>query len=286
MDVIPHYTSLKPYLFSIAYNMTGQIQEAEDIVQDAFEDILKKAADDIKNARSYLTRIVINKSIDRLTHLKKQRQQYPALWLPEPYITESEKNTEDILSYAFLHLMEELNAVERAIFILRESFDYSYDDIAAICQVSVDNCRQILHRARQKLKQPALAATGKKAGTNEKILQEFLAASLSHDSTRLSALLKEDVLLYSDGGGKVVAARKVLEGISSVGKFLFGIIRKGFDKWAAARNIAVNGEPALLMPDQDGVYMILIPHFKEGKVAEIFLMRNPDKISLRILSQK
>jgi RNA polymerase sigma-70 factor (ECF subfamily) len=280
MNITAHYTSLKPYLFSIAYNMTGQVHEAEDIVQDAFEDVLKTKNDDIQNPRSYLTRMVMNKAIDRLTHLKKQRQEYPALWLPEPYITQPENNAHDILPYVFLHLMEDLNAVERAVFILRESFDYSYEDIAGICDVSVENCRQILHRAKQKLKQPEIANATKKVEANEKILQEFLKACLSHDTTRLSALLKEDVMLYSDGGGKVVAARKILEGISSVGKFLSGIIRKAFDKWSAARNISVNNEPALLMADEEGVYLVLIPYFEQGKVVKIFLMRNPGKIFL------
>jgi RNA polymerase sigma-70 factor, ECF subfamily len=280
MNVTAHYTSLKPYLFSIAYNMTGQVHEAEDLVQDAFEDVLKKNHDAVQNAKSYLTRIVMNKAIDRLTHLKKQREQYPALWLPEPYITQSDNNAHDILPYAFLHVMEDLNPVERAVFILRESFDYSYEDIAEICSISADNCRQVLHRAKQKLKQPEAAVTNKKADENEKILQEFLKACLSQDTSQLLALLKEDVLLYSDGGGKVVAARKMLEGFSNVGKFLSGIIRKTFPLWSAARNITVNNAPALLLADEKEIYLVLIPHFEQGKLLKIFLMRNPDKIFL------
>lgn len=110
--------------------MTGQVHEAEDLVQDAFEDVLKKNPDGVQNAKPYLTRIVMNKAIDRLQHLKKQRELYPALWLPEPNITQKENTNHDILSYVFLHLMEALNHVARAVLILRESFDYAYEEIA------------------------------------------------------------------------------------------------------------------------------------------------------------
>ena len=281
MNITTHYISLRSYLFSIAYNMTGQVQEAEDIVQDAFEDVLKKPRSDVQNVKSYLTRIVMNKAIDRLSHLKKQRENYPGPWLPEPFMTEPDGASHDILPYAFLHLMEELNSVERAVVILRESFDYSYEDIAAICELSVDNCRQILHRSKQKLKRPLSVDAKRGDAANDKMLQEFLKACLSNDTTKLSALLRQDVLLYSDGGGKVVAARKILEGIESVAKFLFGISRKTFEKWSVARSISVNGEPALLMPDEDGVYLVLIPCVEDGKVLKIFLMRNPDKIFLK-----
>ncbi|HEU5147619.1 MAG TPA: sigma-70 family RNA polymerase sigma factor [Chryseosolibacter sp.] len=278
MTITSHYSSLKPYLFSVAYNMTGQVQEAEDIVQDAFEDVLRKERADVQNVKSYMTRVVVNKAIDRLSHLKKQREIYPGPWLPEPYITPSDSAHHDILPYAFIHLMEELNSVERAVFILRESFDYPYEEVAEICGLTVDNSRQVLHRAKQKLKRPLSASATTNRQANGKILQEFLKACLSRDATKLSELLKEDVLLYSDGGGKVVAARKILEGIASVAKFLFGISSKTFDKWSAARSVSVNNGRALVVPDENGIYMVLIPHIEDGKLLKIFLMRNPDKI--------
>ena len=118
MDIASQYNSLKGYLFATAYNMTGQVHEAEDIVQDAFEDILKKDIQSVRDLKSYLTRIVINKSADRLTILTKEREQYPGVWLPEPYIAASEETgNSDILPYAFMYLIEGLNPVERAVFI-------------------------------------------------------------------------------------------------------------------------------------------------------------------------
>lgn len=282
MDITSEYTSLKRYLFATAYNMTGQVHEAEDIVQDAFEDVLKKKQADVQNAKSYLTRIVVNKSIDRLTILKKERENYPALWLPEPYITESESTQpSDILSYAFLHLVEDLNPVERAVFILRESFDYSYDEIASLCEITTDNCRQVLHRAKAKLRQAVVPGDDRNNESNGQLMREFLKACLSQDTARLSELLKEDIILYSDGGGKVVAARKILEGIGGVVKFLQGIARKTLEKWTGTRQVFVNNQAALLMPDDNGIYMVLIPHTEGGKLSRLFIMRNPDKIFVR-----
>jgi RNA polymerase sigma-70 factor (ECF subfamily) len=282
MNVTAEYLSYKPYLLVIAYNMIGQVQEAEDLVQDSFEDILNIKPKDIKSVKSYLTRIVINKSIDRLTSLKKQRENYPALWLPEPYITieGEDQESKDILPYSFMHLLEKLNPVERAVVILREAFDYEYEQLGSLCDLTAENCRQILHRAKAKLKGHSESVSGK-TEANSKLLNSFLRACLSNDTAALSTLLKEDVMLYSDGGGKVVAARKLLQGISGVVRFLLGVTRKTLDKWSAARQVVVNGAPALLMPDNNNVYMIFIPQIENGQISRIFLMRNPDKIFLK-----
>ena len=131
MNISLKYQELKPFLFTIAYNMTGQVEEAEDIVQDTFQDALLKNENDIINIKSYLTRIAINKAMDRLASLKKERETYPSLWLPEPFMNIAEHPSDlDILPYAFVRLIENLNPIERAVFVLREAFDYSYDEIA------------------------------------------------------------------------------------------------------------------------------------------------------------
>jgi RNA polymerase sigma-70 factor, ECF subfamily len=285
MDVTKNYIALRPYLLAVAYNMTGEVHEAEDIVQDAFEDLLKQSAGDIKSLKSYLTRIVINKSVDRITRLKKERENYPGVWLPEPYLTESENDINaDILPYAFIHLLENLNPVERAVTILREAFNYSYEEIADVCNVSVENCRQILHRAKPKLKSPVRSETTTSRET-ERIMHAFLQASLDQDAGRLSSILKEDVQLYSDGGGKATAARKILEGIIDVGKFVLGVVRKAFALWSQAKVVFVNGQPGLLMADENGVYMVLMIETQGDKISKVFTMRNPEKINYKNLSQ-
>lgn len=281
MNIGHEYIRLKNYLFVVAYNMVGEVGESEDIVQDAFEDVLRQGNKEINNHKSFLTRIVVNKSIDRLSRLKKARENYPNTWLPEPFVTESvSEEHADILPYAFLYLLEELNPIDRAVFILRESFDESYDNIAALCGISAENCRQILHRTKAKLQVSLQKSQVRHTQESSSLLQEFLNACISRDKARLESLLKADIELYSDGGGKVVAARKVLHGLSSVVKFIEGIIGKAFDKWSKARQVFVNNEPALLVPDEKGVYMLIMFSAKDGRFGRLFMMRNPDKIIL------
>lgn len=285
MPIADDYRTLRPYLLAVAYNITGRVQEAEDIVQDTFEDVITSPPKDVRNVKSYLTRIVVNKSIDRVNALKKQRDSYPGIWLPEPYIIESDKDPNaDILPYAILHILENLNPVERAVVILREAFTYSYEDIADICGITTDNCRQILHRAKPKLKDP-IRPTAENHANVEKLLKEFLNASLTQDSSKLSELLRQDVVLYSDGGGKAIAARKMLDGFFAVGKFVLGIIRKAVGMWSDAKVVNVNGQPGLLVSDVNSVYVVVMATVVEGKITEIFLMRNPEKIFYKNLSQ-
>src|ERR1044072_5119885 len=153
MNLAEKYVALRSYLWTIAYDMTGEIQEAEDIVQDGFEIISGLKEEAVNNPKAYFTRIIINKSIDRQKELQKQRTNYTGTWLPEPYITfGDEPLNESILPYAMMHLAEQLNPVERAVFILREAFSYSYAEIAEFCDLTEANCRQLLHRANGKIK--------------------------------------------------------------------------------------------------------------------------------------
>lgn len=279
MELSQNYLALRPYLLAVAYNMTGQVHEAEDIVQDAFEDLLTGSAAEIKSLKSYLTRIVINKSVDRVTRLKKERETYPGIWLPEPFLSQTENDVNaDVLPYAFLHLLENLNPLERAVLILREAFNHDYEDIADVCGISVDNCRQILHRAKPKLK--ARVKPNADTAETDRMMQAFLQACLDQDTERLSQMLREDVQLYSDGGGKATAARNILDGITDVGKFILGVARKTSSLWSGARTVFVNGEPGLLMADENGVYMVMMIKTTGDRIETIFTMRNPEKIFL------
>lgn len=284
MQIADDYRSIRPYLLAVAYNITGRVQEAEDIVQDAFEDLITSPPTHVRSLKSYLTRIVVNKSIDRINALKRQRDSYPGIWLPEPYIIESDNDVNaDVLPYAILHALESLNPVERAVVILREAFNYSYEDIAEICDVTTENCRQILHRAKPKLKGNLRPATVDPK--IELLMKEFLNASLTQDTSKLSQLLRQDVVLYSDGGGKVIAARRVLDGLAAVGKFMLGIIRKAMGIWSEAKVVNVNGQPGLLVSDANAVYVVVMFGIHDDKITEIFLMRNPEKIFYKNLSQ-
>lgn len=278
----------RPYLFSVAYNILGEVQEAEDVVQEAFAYYLTLKEDQVQNPKSYLTRVVANQSIDRLKKLKKQRESYPGIWLPEPFVnqtTASQAAEKDVMSFEALSALESLNPVERAVFVLREAFDFPFSELALICDTTEANCRKILSRTRQKITVPK----NNKTYPNEQLIslmQTFLQAVVNEDTATLARLLKEDIVLYSDGGGKAAAALKPLWGREIVSKFLIGIARKKENLSLTPSFIQVNQQPAVLLSTPNGPES-LMSFAGDGQLfSQIFIIRNPDKLFFKRLSQK
>jgi RNA polymerase sigma-70 factor (ECF subfamily) len=280
MELTTEILSLRPYLFSIAYNMLGIVEDAEDIVQDAFEKWI--SVKEAKVPKAYLGRMVVNQCIDRTGELKRQRESYTGTWLPEPYIT-MEADPAPTLEYGLLFLLERLNPVERAVFILRESFSDDYSSIAEVMNLSADNCRQLLHRAHEKLGRTKTVTVD--AAKQRALTEAFLFALQQQDRTALDELLRSDVELFSDGGGKRAAAIKPLFGLDKVLKFLFGVVQiteqagEEFDY----RPECVNGRPAaLLFARATGELdsMQYVEHDENG-IARLLFVRNPEKLRVR-----
>ncbi|AHM61336.1 RNA polymerase, sigma-24 subunit, ECF subfamily protein [Flammeovirgaceae bacterium 311] len=278
------YTKYRPYLFSVAYNILGEIQEAEDLVQDAFVEVLKMERGEVKNIKPYLTRVVANKSIDRLHALKKQRELYPGTWLPEPLITPTEgSHQEGILQYEVLHALDQLNPTERAAFVLRTAFDYPYQELAQICNTSEANCRQLVSRSRQKVADEVKTSPPHTADQQplQQLMEAFLQSCAEGNPEQLTRLLKKDIALYSDGGGKAAAALNVLYGHEVVSKFLIGVTRKKLEQQLTLQQLKVNNLPAVLF-SVNGVPDSLLYINRDGSLlSQIFIMRNPDKIILQ-----
>jgi RNA polymerase sigma-70 factor (ECF subfamily) len=286
VQLTDEYIRLRSYLWTVAYDMTGEIHEAEDIVQDGFEIVSKVSDQHVANPKAYFTRIIINKSIDRQKELQKQRIEYPGPWLPEPYVTPDDSQlNESILPYAMMHLAERLNPVERAVFILREAFSYSYAEIAGFCNISEANSRQLLHRAKEKIKKTGAATTAVSPRTAS-LTEAFIQATLRGNHEELKALLDEDIRLYSDGGGKAVAARNALDGWMNVGKFFIGIVRHRQEQWSRAVKAHINNSPALLMFNEGQLETVAIFDTDGNTIKGIYLVRNPEKIFHLNLSQK
>ncbi|KAA0992272.1 sigma-70 family RNA polymerase sigma factor [Dyadobacter aurulentus] len=278
-DALPLY---KSYLFSVAYNILGQIQEAEDVVQDCFEDILSTPDREVQNEKAYLTRVVANKSIDRLKKLKKEREQYPGTWLPEPYLqTElpaADEEKTDILSYGLMSLIEQLNPVERAVFVLREAFDYSYASLAEIVQTSETNCRKILSRARVKLRSEPLRQTNGKS--HRELLDAFLRAHQQGDIKSLASLLKKDVIIYSDGGGKASAALKPVTGADNVMQLLEAISGMESVQAQTVQILRVNGRLGLVFFSGQKPETIFCFEVDKMAFSKMYIIRNPDKMKV------
>jgi RNA polymerase sigma-70 factor (ECF subfamily) len=268
-------------LFATAYKMTGEIATSQDISQESISKYLQANTDSIpiKNHRSYLVKIVINTAIDYLNHCKKERAAYFGTWLPEPILsTETNIDYQLDLDYGITVLLSQLNPKERAIFILKESFDYSYDELSSTLDLTNANCRKIYQRLQQKIKSSNRDAVAENK-SKERILLAFIEASNTGQLDTLLGVLKEDIALYSDGGGKVSAAKNILYGLETCSKFLWGIYTK-FEEAPRFVLQNVNNELGFLTYVGEELISVGLLEVTDGKISKIYFIRNPDKIHL------
>jgi len=272
---------LRPMLFRLAYRMIGTRADAEDTVQEAFIRWEKAADEDIRSAKSFLTTVVARLSLDTLKAASRHREVYVGTWLPEPIVEPLGADSvamAESLSLAFVHLLQSLSPAERVAFLLREIFDAPYDELASILQTSEVNCRQIVARASKHIREHKPRFPVDRTRHRE-VLQNFLGACGSGDPSQLLALLREDVVLHSDGGGKVRAALNPIFGADRVARFFAGLVKKGAVNDLHARFADVNGEPgALLYFGGQLSYIGTLQLDESDRIAGIFLVANPDKL--------
>jgi RNA polymerase sigma-70 factor, ECF subfamily len=273
----------RPLLFSIAYRMTGSVMDAEDAVQEAYLRWQRFSEDEVRSPAAYLSTVVTRLCIDRLRSARVRRERYVGPWLPEPMLGEhaqeigDKADLNDSLSMAFLVLLESLTSVERAVFLLREVFDYEYAEIASLVGKSEANCRQISRRARQAVaaRRPRFESSPEQ---EERLMESFLQASLAGDMDALLALLSEDVTLYSDGGGKTRAALRPIYGADKVARFLTAILDNVPPDFTV-RQTRVNGRPGLVGYFGDGSpQSVASIEVAEGSIRTIRLVVNPEKL--------
>jgi RNA polymerase sigma-70 factor (ECF subfamily) len=269
-------------LFGIAYRMLGSIADAEDVVQDAFVRWAGVPEEDVRTPAAYLTSIVTRRCIDHLRTARVQREQYIGPWLPEPLVTppgdapEAHAELSDSLSMAFLLVLEHLSPVERAVFLLHEVFDYNYAEIAPMVGKSEANCRQINRRARTHLDARPGRFTPSRT-EHEHLLEQFLLGVRTGDLDGLLGLLSDDVVVYSDGGGKAAAARKPIEGAPKVANFFVTMARKAPDG-AEMHAATVNGQPGFILSIHGQLDSVMTVDVDGGVIRNIYMVRNPDKL--------
>ena len=247
------FQALRPLLFSIAYRILGSVSEAEDAVQETW--LRYDAADvDPASLKSFLSAIVTRVSIDVLRSARVRRETYVGEWLPEPLV-EAEApavvEAEETVSLAMLLLLERLNPVERAVFVLRESFDLGFDQIAAIVDRSEDNCRQILSRARRRIEddRPRFDAD---PAERDRLAARFLAAAREGDLAGLVAVLAADAVLVGDGGGRARSIPRPMHGAAAIARALVAFYGQ-IDEWGLTlESVQVNGQPGFRSLDGDG----------------------------------
>ncbi|TME95537.1 MAG: RNA polymerase sigma-70 factor [Chloroflexi bacterium] len=271
----------RSYLFSIAYRLLGSVSDAEDIVQDAFLRWDREPLPDLRSPRAYLTTIVVRLCLDQLRSARAKREIYVGPWLPEPLITTGRTDLTDSLvlreslSFAFLLMLENLSPLERAVFVLREVFDYDYPEIALSVDKSEANCRQVFHRARQRLAQRQSRFEATREQT-EQITREFMRATTNGDVQDLLRLLAEDVVAISDGGGKAFAALRPVHSREKVSRGVLGSFSKAQPD--SVRMEEVNGQPAIVATRGGEPRGVLLLDVKAGKVQALYAVVNPDKL--------
>lgn len=269
---------LRPLLTVYAYNILGSYEDAKDVVQDTFLKFSQISHDQINDNKSYLIRMVVNLAIDQKRKQKKRRAEYPGEWLPEPVATEDAESSihrREILSYSLMVLLEKLNARQRAVFILKEAFDYEHEEIAAILGITVDNSRKTLSRARQQLQSdsPSDAVT-----IRPEHLDRYLQTIQHGDIKQLEQLLSEDVDFISDGGGKAKASMNLVYGKQPVIAMITGLYRKFGSHWHIERKW-VNHQPALFYYENNKLVSCEILTLNAGRIAHVYMVRNPDKLA-------
>ena len=269
-------------LFGIAYRMLGTRADAEDIVQEAYLRWHKTDAGEIETPEAWLVTIVTRLSIDRLRVLSKERESYVGPWLPEPLLTnkiyapEEQLEFASNLSLAFLALLERLSPPERAAFLLRDVFDVSYEEIARIVRKNETACRQMIHRARDRVRRekPRFEAT---EDDRRRLIEKFLAAVGAADEQVLLSLFAEDATVVSDGGGKATAARKIIEGRRKIARlyYFLGLKAKGLlDVYI----VPINGELGFVTTVFGQPFAATVFEVVGEKIRRVYQVMNPEKL--------
>jgi RNA polymerase sigma-70 factor (TIGR02957 family) len=279
---------LRPAAFAIAYRMLGSVAEAEDVVQESLLRVHRvlRAGERLASPRAYVATVATRLAIDELRSARARRETYVGDWLPEPLVAPAagdparEAEMADSLSLAFLVLLESLSPEQRAVFLLRDVFDYGYDEIAAIVGKSEDNVRQLAARARRHVEErrPRFEPSREQ---HEELARRFFAAVQEGDVGSLEALLAQDVVLRGDGGGKVPALARSLHGRGRVARTLLAWWRQGARiGGGTVRRAEVNGQPGALLLDPEGrLISVMALDIADGRIRAVASIVNPDKLA-------
>ncbi|HEX2590375.1 MAG TPA: RNA polymerase sigma factor SigJ [Rhizomicrobium sp.] len=279
----------RSHLLNIAYRMLGEMAAAEDVVQEAWLRWRRAGDEGIRDPKAWLSAATVRLSLDALRSARARREIYVGPWLPEPILPDDTRalaadgpaaraELASDLSLALLMVLERLSPEERAALILHDAFDSDYADIAAVLGKTEAACRKLVSRARDRVKaeRPRHTAT---QDQHRALLERFLAAAATQDPAALVPLLKDDVILYSDGGGIVAAALNPIYGADKVARFTTGVIRKfGVGANFSAAPTELNGAPGFILRNGIELHSALTVEVDGDQISAIYLVRNPEKL--------
>jgi RNA polymerase sigma-70 factor (ECF subfamily) len=280
VDRLATFNEHRPLLFSMAYRMLGTRADAEDVLQEGYLRWQNAPVEEVRSPKSYLTAVVSRLALDSLKEARRKRETYMGTWLPEPVFDPRPSDPVEMaesLSIAFLHVLETLSPAERVAFLLREIFGEEYATVASILETTEANVRQLVSRARQHLadRRPRF---GVDRPHHEAVLRRFIQSCATGDTSALAEMLKEDVVAYSDGGGKAKAAINPIYGLDKVTRFLLGVSSK-LVTGAQGEITEVNGEPALVLRLPGSLLGVLTLDLDgDARIRGIYYVANPDKL--------
>jgi RNA polymerase sigma-70 factor (ECF subfamily) len=283
MNRTDEFNTHRPLLFSLAYRMLGSRADAEDAVQETFLRWQNADDEEVQSPRSYLATVVTRLCIDNMRSARSRREVYVGPWLPEPIMTAHNARPDvsvelaESLMMAFMVLLESLAPLERAAFLLHEVFEYDYSEIAEIVGKSEANCRQMIHRAKERVAKRHRRFEPSREET-DRIAARFLEAARSGDVQSLMSLFAEDAVMMSDGGGKVRAALNPVHGADPIARFVVGVVRKGIPADATIKRYEINGQPAFVIFHEGQAASATILDISGGVIRNLFLVVNPDKL--------
>jgi RNA polymerase sigma-70 factor (ECF subfamily) len=277
----PTFETQRPRLFGLAYRLLGSRHDAEDVLQDAWLRWQSSDRAAIRDPEAWLVTTTTRLGLDRLRAARSARVHYTGPWLPEPLeIAEDTDPAErhdraEQVSVAFLALLEQLSPHERAAFLLKEAFDYDYAQIGQLLGHAEANCRQLVHRARERLKaaRPRFAVAPQR---HRQLLERFMHASQQGDRDAIVALLDANARMRSDGGGKVTATLRPLLGAERIARLYWAVARRGLG--LRTRLGTVNGEPAILRFAGARLHSAVLVVIDGERIVEVLTLMNPDKL--------
>lgn len=278
MSLDQAFVELRPAMFALAYRITGNRADAEEIAQDAFVRLHNaEQKDAVLSLKAYLATITARLSLNRLRDQRARRESYVGEWLPEPLLTEGERSVRaEDLSFALMVMLERLSPLERVVFVLRTAFDLTFEEIAPAVRRDAVVCRKLFSRARAHMleEQPRFAVDRDR---HRALLRGFAEAARGGDVDKLVSLLHEDVVLHGDGGGKALALKKPVAGRIPVAHFLIAVTRT-LSSDTSAEVLELNGAPGLVLKlGTQPIVAILIESDGE-RIHSIFAVSNPDKL--------
>lgn len=281
------YSQYKALLFTLAYQLTGSVADAEDVVQDVFFKAYDMQVERLEKPKAFLCKMVTNRCFNLLKSARKKKEVYIGPWLPEPIRTSEVDTMEmtvvrrDLLSYAMLVFLERLTPTERTVFVLREALSFDYAEIANLLGKKEANCRKLMSRARSKMN-----ISEEEAFTVEKVDSEWIGRFLTSleegNVDRVLSLLTEDVILVADGGGKATALRHPVRTRNRVAQVLLKVfedIEFYFQDKIRFEIVSLNGETGILLHAENEIMAAVFIQPCRGKAARIYIIRNPDKLT-------